>query len=116
MRRREGRIMEQTRVIKDELIRLFADRIRERLKGRLEQVLLFGSRARGDSDLESDYDFLVVVDEVSMDVREILDEVSADFLCRYDTLFSVIPISEERFSKERYNPLLINVRREGIAV
>lgn len=102
--------------IEDELITLFAGQIRERLGGQLKQIVLFGSRARESFDPESDYDFLIVVDEISEAIREALEEVSSDFLYRYDTLFSAIPVSEERFSKERYSPLLMNVRREGIVI
>ena len=36
-----------------------------------------------------------------------------DFNLKYDTLISVIPVSEESYNKIN-SPLLLNVRREGI--
>jgi predicted nucleotidyltransferase len=39
-----------------------SNRIKLLLGQRLEKVILFGSRARGDSNIESDYDFLIIAD------------------------------------------------------
>ncbi|MBI4378469.1 MAG: nucleotidyltransferase domain-containing protein, partial [Nitrospinae bacterium] len=41
----------------------FAGRVRSRLKNHLKKIILFGSRARGDSYEGSDYDILIVLDE-----------------------------------------------------
>lgn len=44
--------------VKDLEVRRFAARLRRRL--RVEKLIFFGSRARGDHIRESDYDFIVV--------------------------------------------------------
>jgi predicted nucleotidyltransferase len=46
----------------DPVLRFFKDAVMDRLGSHLRQVLLFGSRARGDATGESDYDLPVVVD------------------------------------------------------
>ena len=51
--------------IKDDILEYFVREMRERLGAHLKQLILFGSRARGDETAEFDYDFLVVVNEVS---------------------------------------------------
>jgi len=79
------------------------------------QELPFGSRARGDNDPESDYDILLVVDEVTPDVKRISLDVSGECFCEYGRLSPAIPISEERFKNDLYEPFLINARREGIS-
>lgn len=45
-----------------QIARAISDKIIALLGARLHQIVLFGSRARGDGDEESDYDFLIVAD------------------------------------------------------
>ncbi|MCD6327318.1 nucleotidyltransferase domain-containing protein [bacterium] len=101
--------------IKDPALSAFEAAIRERLGEHLKKIILFGSRARGDNDPESDYDILLVVDEVTPDVKRISLDVSGECFCEYSRLFPAIPISEERFKNDLYEPFLINARREGIS-
>lgn len=98
----------------DPALTAFEAAIRERLGDHLTQIILYGSRARGDNDPDSDYDLLLVVDEVTPEVNRIIDDVAGDCFCEYSRLFPVIAVSEERFKNDLYEPLLINVRREGI--
>lgn len=49
----------------DKRIELFARSIKERLGARLIRVVLFGSRARGDAQEDSDYDCLIVTREMT---------------------------------------------------
>ncbi|HWP47204.1 MAG TPA: nucleotidyltransferase domain-containing protein [Candidatus Limnocylindrales bacterium] len=58
--------------------------IRKPVGDRLKQVILFGSRARGDHAPDSDYDCLVVLDEVSPEVKNSIDEIAGEFLYRYN--------------------------------
>jgi len=85
---------------------------------RLKRLVLFGSQARGDADPESDIDVLVVlagpVDDTIEDKRT--SDKLYDLMCAHECiLISCIFMDEERFIKER-SPLLLNVRREGVAV
>ena len=76
------------------------------------KMILFGSRARGDNDPDSDYDILVVVDELTEEVNRIVEDVAGDCVCEYSRLFPAIANSEERFKNDVYEPFLINVKRE----
>lgn len=100
--------------VKDEILAIFVQEIRKQLDDRLKQVILFGSRARRDHVPDSDYDCLVVVDEVSSEVKDIVDEIAGELLYQYNTVFSIFPISEKKYRQQTYDPLLMNVRREGI--
>jgi len=51
--------------VKDPALAAFETAIRERLGKHLKKMILFGSRARGDNDPDSDYDIPVVLDEVT---------------------------------------------------
>ncbi len=84
---------------------------------RLEHILLYGSRARGDSADDSDVDVLVVLKGAFDDRRErrrlsdIAYRVTAESN-RWDTLLSVQVVSTENYDRAGW-PLYRNVRREG---
>ena len=84
---------------------------------RLVRLMLFGSQARGDAEPGSDIDVLVVLEgpvRPGEEIRRTLDSV-ADLSLENSVVFSCIFVSRERFETE-LSPLLINVRREGVAV
>ena len=100
----------------DPVLRFFKDAIVEKLGGHLRQVLLFGSRARGEATAGSDYDLLVVVDEVDSVVTDRIDAIAGRALLEYGAVLSAFPVAEADRARRKYSPLLINVAREGLAV
>jgi len=82
----------------------------------LRQIILFGSRARGDNAPDSDYDCLAVLDEVTPETKDIIDAIAGEFLYQYDAVFSVFPISEVKHRQDIFSPFLMNVRKEGIVL
>ena len=102
--------------MEDDVLDYFLKGIREQLGIHLKKVILFGSRARGEETSGSDYDCLVVVDEASEEVKDIIDEVAGDTLYKYNAVFSAFPVSQEKLHQDKYSPLLINVNKEGITL
>ncbi len=100
----------------DPILRFLKDALVGRLGGHLRQVLLFGSRARGDATDDSDYDLLVVVDKVDSSVTNGIDAIAGQALMEHGAVLSAFPISEDKRARRKYSPLLINVAREGVAV
>jgi predicted nucleotidyltransferase len=84
---------------------------------RLVRMVLFGSQARGDSEPGSDIDVLVVLKGPVSPCEEIARTINdvADISLEYTEVIACIFVSEEQFERER-SPLLLNVRREGVAV
>ncbi len=88
----------------------FLKRLEAECGDRVQRVVLFGSRARGDHDAESDVDLLVVTAEEQ-------DKAVVDSLIpRDDVVFFTLTMSEAKY--RRYQrlqfPLYVNLRRDGI--
>ena len=99
----------------DERLKALVSELRQRLGDHLRQVVLFGSRARGDHRPDSDYDCLAVVDAVSPAVNDAVDEAGGELLVRYSAVFSILPVAESAY-RESADPLFVNARREGISL
>lgn len=84
----------------------------ERLRG----LYLYGSRARGDAQAESDVDVLIVLDRVDHYYAEL--ERTADLVSelslRYDVNVSRVLISSSQWS-EGDEPFLLTVRQDAVA-
>jgi predicted nucleotidyltransferase len=103
-------------IAKSEQVRDFLAEMKSRFGIRLKDIILFGSRARGDAGPDSDYDFLAVFDEVSPEITDGIDEIAGEMLNRHGLLFAVIPVSEEDYRNRTHDPLMMNVRREGVVL
>lgn len=100
----------------DKIISLFSEEIKLRLAGRLKKVILFGSKARGDDKPGSDYDCLAVVDEVTHEVKNTIDDIAGELLFNHNAVFSIFPISENAYLQRPFDPFLNNIRHEGVVL
>lgn len=98
----------------DKVIAVFSEEIKLRLASRLKKVILFGSKARGDDVPGSDYDCLAVVDEVTPETKNIIDDIAGELLFEHNAVFAIFPISESVYLQKPYDPFLNNIRREGV--
>lgn len=89
--------------------------IEEQIGDRLVKMVLYGSRAKGDFDNESDIDIAMIVRELSRELKhQILDSV-AEIEMRYLTPLSVHILSEKEFEhlKRRERRIALDIEREG---
>jgi predicted nucleotidyltransferase len=107
-------IAETERTHVDPVIQALGPQLREAIGNRLDALWLFGSRARGDASPDSDYDLLVVVDEVSSVVEERILDLQVELLDRYDALVGVLLRTTQQWRDAQGFPLAENIRREGI--
>lgn len=87
----------------------------ERLFGdRLERVVLFGSRARGDMRADSDYDVAVFLRDRRGLWEELglLAELEADILDETGAVISAKPLPAGSYDER--TPLMGEIRRDGI--
>jgi len=95
--------------IERELINIYEDK--------LQDLILFGSYARGDNTSSSDIDLLLLLD----DMKDINTErkkyfpVISDLSLKYDLIISIIPLCINDFNKVN-TPLILNVKKDRIKI
>ncbi len=104
----------------DELLAVeeFKRRILAALPGQVKDIILFGSKARGDAHPGSDIDLLVIVERRTPEVDDIISDLMAD-----THLEKMIDISALDFTSDQIaewaaigTPLMRNVADEGIVL
>jgi predicted nucleotidyltransferase len=92
----------------------FIHELKRRYGDRLDEVVVFGSYARGDVSDESDIDVLVIGD-VKLD--EVID-VSYPLLLKYGVYISPMVVTKKyyEFLKFENTSLIKNISREGVRV
>ena len=101
----------------DRIVPLVKQWFSEQYQENLDELILYGSQARGDAQKYSDIDVLVVLKQ-AFNYREEIERTSqfiADLSLEYDTVISRAFISAQRFQDEN-SPFLLNIRREGVSL
>jgi predicted nucleotidyltransferase len=109
-----------SRITKNEndALQAFIQRLLTELGEQAQQVILFGSKARGDSAPDSDIDVLILADDENRQVRETISKISSQIGLDYDICLAVLLIANNHWrqmSIERFS-LCRNVERDGIAL
>lgn len=101
---------------KDPLLSRLKDELQKLYGERLKQVLLYGSRARGDHREDSDYDVLVVLQSPFdwWEEQRSLSRLSDRLLVETWAELSLQPVSEEGL--QRRTGFMHNVRKEAVRI
>ncbi len=102
--------------INDSVLDEYLKSLKERFGQRLIKVILYGSRARRDFHKTADYDLIIILDKITKNTYDILDEISGEFLYKYGLVFSALVFTDEEYKKQTYNPLFMNIKKEGITL
>ena len=84
----------------------------------VEEIVLYGSVAKGTNTEESDIDIALLIKlPLNKELEEQLSDFVVDMNLKYDTVFSVIDIDYQNFKKwESTLPFYRNVKQEGIVL
>jgi predicted nucleotidyltransferase len=99
--------------LEQQALRDFVAYLRKSIPDQIEFVALFGSKARGDSNLGSDIDVLVILSQEDRELRREILRQAARFSLKYDVLLSPRVIGAERWGKMRGFSLYQNVQRDA---
>jgi len=85
---------------------------------RLVELRLFGSKARGDSDKESDIDVLVVLEDYDWETRKAVSRLCFDINIEHGVLLVPVLFSRAEFGSDltKVTPFYQAVVREGVPV
>ena len=83
---------------------------------RIERIVLYGSRARGDARPDSDYDVAVFLKDMADRWHEIdrIVEIEGDILDETGAVINALPFRADAYNER--TPLMHEIRREGVDV
>lgn len=96
------------------------EKLKSSLKGflgdSLVNFMLYGSKARGDYDQESDIDIAIVVKGLTRELKNQIIDIVAGIELEYLTPLSTFVLSEDEFKylKRRERRIALDIEREGI--
>ena len=101
-----------------EIVNSFVKELKEKLGDEIVDIRLFGSKARGDFNEESDIDIFVLVKKKTPTTREKVSSLAADLIFEHDIPLSVVlyDLYEYHKNKELGSFFFESVEREGIAL
>ena len=103
-----------TATLNDPILERLRAALTEIYGDRLERVVLFGSRARGDAQPDSDYDVAVFLRDMPDRMRELnrLADVATDILYSEGGFVHAMPYPAGSYTER--TPLMHEIRTEGI--
>ena len=106
--------MDNTTLIQDPVLLDLKAALTTAYGTRLEQILLFGSRARGDARDDSDYDVAVFLRDLSDYWRESrrLSDIGYDIMIERGGVVNAIPLAAG--SLQERTPIMFEIRKDGV--
>jgi len=98
------------------IVHEFATKAREACGEAIEEIILFGSVARGDDRPDSDIDILVITPKEDFRLRAYLTGLAFDLLMQTGERLSVKVLSRADIAAHRQYPFVRDVLRDGVAV
>lgn len=99
-----------------EIAKKFADAVLKNFGDKIENIILFGSVARGKSNEESDIDILVITKEEDFRIRRELIGMAFRVLLKTHNDISVKVLSKRDFDAAVNISFIRNIRSEGIPI
>lgn len=82
----------------------------------VKQIILYGSKARGNFIEGSDIDILIVTEySVPRETKYQISDIIYNYELKHDVIISAIIVPQSDY-RNKVSPFLINVRKEGIVI
>ena len=96
------------------VLQVFASRIREQFPE--ARVWVYGSRARGEAQEDSDFDMCIVVERLDERADQRIRDTAFEVGWENEVLITTVTYSCEQFERGPFSvsPLVLNIHREGI--
>ena len=114
--------MDSTAILTDEEIRRALGALKEGLKSllgtSLVKLVLFGSRARGDADPDSDVDVAIIVSGYDAQMKNRMLDIIAAIELEQGVPLSTLILSTTEYVRllERERRIALDIEREGVAL
>jgi predicted nucleotidyltransferase len=94
------------------------ERVQTIVGQRLRGIRLFGSKARGDFDPESDLDIAILVDGLDQETKRKIIDIVADVELKFLVVVSSLVLSWEDFQslRSRERRIALDIESEGVPV
>ena len=94
----------------------FAKVLSERFGSMVKEIILFGSKARKSGDKESDIDILIVLTDLSWEIKKSISELAAEENLKHNVLISTVRYDVTTWENPviKASPFGKSVREEGI--
>jgi predicted nucleotidyltransferase len=110
--------MLQLRPEEKKVVGEYINLIRKHFPDKVSEIVLFGSKARGDSHAESDIDILLVIDTEDKQIKRKISDLCWDAMFNSDFKAFISPVIFFKKEYERYkkwnSSFLYNVSQEGV--
>jgi hypothetical protein len=105
--------------MEEPLERLLGDlksRLQALLADEQAQIILYGSRARGDFDPDSDIDVAVIVPGLTGELKDRILETAAEVEVEHCRAVSLLVFSRKEFDRlyQRQRRIALDIEREGV--
>ncbi len=101
-------------VKEDPVVVYFTEQLKKKIPNSLLNVILYGSRARGDNKKYSDYDFAVILKEKNEEITEIIYDIGYGVLDDFEILASCLIWNEADWNVQQKFPIGKNILKDGI--
>jgi predicted nucleotidyltransferase len=94
----------------------FVKRLKALFGPSIQEIILFGSKARKQSESNSDIDILIVLDKISIQIKKAISELAAEQNIKHNVLISTIRYDTATWENPaiRASPFGQAVKHEGI--
>lgn len=103
-------------ITESEIIKKFKRLLAKKI--RVDRIVLFGSRARGDADPDSDMDILVIVDSPTEEIEEHISACAWEAGFEHGIVIVTVVYGKQEWEHgpERFSLLARAIEKEGVSI